>query len=70
MNRRRFVKLSTMAALANPIKGMVSSKSKKHSNRSRGHIAVIGAGAFGGWMAFNLLNRLKAKKKNGTQFHP
>ena len=52
MNRRRFVKLSTMAALANPIKGMVSSKSKKHSNRSKGHIAVIGAGAFGGWTAF------------------
>ncbi len=57
MNRRRFVKLSTMAALANPIKGMVSSKSKKNSNRSKGHIAVIGAGAFGGWTAFNLLNR-------------
>ena len=57
MNRRRFVKLSTMAALANPIKGMVSSKSKKHSNRSKGHIAVIGAGAFGGWTAFHLLNR-------------
>jgi len=48
MNRRRFVKLSTMAALANPIKGMVSSKSIKHSNTSKGHIAVIGAGAFGG----------------------
>lgn len=57
MNRRRFVKLSTMAALANPIKGMVSSKSIKHSNRSKGHIAVIGAGAFGGWTAFHLLNR-------------
>jgi len=31
---------------------------------------VIGAGAFGGWTAFNLLNRLKAKKKKGAQFNP
>ena len=54
MDRRRFVKTSIMAALANPIHAMTKSKKMKSK---KGHIAVVGAGAFGGWTAYHLLRR-------------
>ena len=43
-----------MAALANPIQAMAKSKTMKIK---KGHIAVIGAGAFGGWTAHHLLKK-------------
>ena len=43
-----------MAALANPIQTMAKSKTM---NTKKGHIAVIGAGAFGGWTAHHLLRK-------------
>ena len=54
MDRRHFMKSSIMAALANPIKAMAKSKTMKIK---KGHIAVIGAGAFGGWTAHHLLKK-------------
>ena len=54
MDRRHFMKSSLMAALANPIQAMAKSKTMKIK---KGHIAVIGAGAFGGWTAHHLLNK-------------
>ena len=54
MDRRSFVKTSMMAALANPIHAMTKSKLMKSK---KGHIAVVGAGAFGGWTAYHLLRR-------------
>ena len=51
MDRRHFMKSSIMAALANPIQAMAKSKTMKIK---KGHIAVIGAGAFGGWTAHHL----------------
>ena len=49
MDRRRFVKTSIMAALANPIHAMTKSKTMKSK---KGHIAVVGAGAGSrGWRA-------------------
>ena len=47
MDRRRFVKTSIIAALANPIDAMTKSNKTKINNRKKGHIAVVGAGAFG-----------------------
>ena len=43
-----------MAALANPIQAMAKTKTMKIK---KGHIAVIGAGAFGGWTAHHLLRK-------------
>ena len=43
-----------MTALANPIQAMAKSKTLKIK---KGHIAVIGAGAFGGWTAHHLLKK-------------
>ena len=57
MDRRRFVKTSIIAALANPIDAMTKSNKTKINNRKKGHIAVVGAGAFGGWTAYNLLKK-------------
>ena len=54
MDRRHFMKSSIMAALANPIQAMAKSKTMKIK---KGHIAVIGAGAFGGWTAHHLLKK-------------
>ena len=54
MDRRHFMKSSIMAALANPIQAMAKSKTMKIK---KGHIAVIGAGAFGGWTAHHLLRK-------------
>lgn len=54
MDRRHFMKSSLMAALANPIQAMAKSKTMKIK---KGHIAVIGAGAFGGWTAHHLLKK-------------
>ena len=54
MDRRHFMKSSIMAALANPIQAMAKSKTVKIK---KGHIAVIGAGAFGGWTAHHLLKK-------------
>ena len=54
MDRRHFMKSSIMAALANPIQAMAKSKTIKIK---KGHIAVIGAGAFGGWTAHHLLKK-------------
>ena len=54
MDRRHFMKSSIMAALANPIQAMAKSKKMKIK---KGHIAVIGAGAFGGWTAHHLLKK-------------
>ena len=54
MDRRHFMKSSLMAALANPIQAMAKSKTMKIK---KGHIAVIGAGAFGGWAAHHLLKK-------------
>ncbi len=54
MDRRRFVKTSIMAALANPIHAMTKVKTTKSK---KGHIAVVGAGAFGGWTAYHLLRK-------------
>ena len=31
--------------------------STKSKNRKKGHIAVVGAGAFGGWTAYHLLRK-------------
>ena len=57
MDRRSFVKTSIIAALANPIDAMTKSNKTKINNRKKGHIAVVGAGAFGGWTAYNLLKQ-------------
>ena len=57
MDRRRFVKTSLIAALANPIHAMTKSNKKKIKKSKKGHIAVIGAGAFGGWTAYHLLRK-------------
>ena len=57
MDRRSFVKTSIIAALANPIDAMTKSNKTKINNRKKGHIAVVGAGAFGGWTAYNLLKK-------------
>ena len=54
MDRRRFVKTSIMAALANPIHAMTKVKTTKSK---KGHIAVVGAGAFGGLTAYHLLRK-------------
>ena len=54
MDRRHFMKSSIMTALANPIQAMAKSKTMKIK---KGHIAVIGAGAFGGWTAHHLLKK-------------
>ena len=54
MDRRHFMKSSIMAALANPMQAMAKSKTMKIK---KGHIAVIGAGAFGGWTAHHLLKK-------------
>ncbi len=54
MDRRHFMKSSIMATLANPIQAMAKSKTMKIK---KGHIAVIGAGAFGGWAAHHLLKK-------------
>tara|TARA_B100000674_G_scaffold134670_1_gene104232 strand:- start:123 stop:1373 length:1251 start_codon:yes stop_codon:yes gene_type:complete len=54
MDRRHFMKSSIMAALANPIQAMAKSKTMKIK---KGHIAVVGAGAFGGWTAHHLLRK-------------
>ena len=54
MDRRHFMKSSIMAALANPIQAMAKPKTMKIK---KGHIAVIGAGAFGGWTAHHLLRK-------------
>ena len=54
MDRRHFMKSSIVAALANPIQAMAKSKTMKIK---KGHIAVIGAGAFGGWTAHHLLKK-------------
>ena len=57
MDRRRFVKTSIMAALTNPIHAMTRTNPTKSKNRKKGHIAVVGAGAFGGWTAYHLLRK-------------
>ena len=57
MDRRHFVKTSIMAALTNPIHAMTRTNSTKSKNRKKGHIAVVGAGAFGGWTAYHLLRK-------------
>ena len=54
MDRRHFMKSSIVAALANPIQAMAKSKTMKIK---KGHIAVIGAGAFGGCTAHHLLKK-------------
>jgi threonine dehydrogenase-like Zn-dependent dehydrogenase len=54
MDRRHFVKTSIFAALANPIHAMTKTNSIQRKNRKKGHIAVVGAGAFGGWTAYHL----------------
>ena len=54
MDRRHFMKSSIMAALANPIQAMAKPKTMKIK---KVHIAVIGAGAFGGWTAHHLLRK-------------
>ena len=54
MDRRHFMKSSIVAALANPIQTMAKPKTMKIK---KGHIAVIGAGAFGGWTAHHLLRK-------------
>ena len=57
MDRRHFVKTSIFAALANPIHAMTKTNSIQRKNRKKGHIAVVGAGAFGGWTAYHLLKK-------------
>ena len=57
MDRRHFVKTSIMAALAKPIHAMTKTNSTKSNNRKKEHIAVVGAGAFGGWTAYHLLRK-------------
>ncbi len=54
MDRRHFMKSSIVATIANPIQAMAKSKTMKIK---KGHIAVIGAGAFGGWTAHHLLRK-------------
>ena len=54
MDRRHFMKSSIVATIANPIQAMAKSKTMKIK---KGHIAVIGAGAFGGWTAHHLLKK-------------
>ena len=54
MDRRHFMKSSIVATIANPIQAMAKSKTMKIK---KGHIAVVGAGAFGGWTAHHLLRK-------------
>ena len=57
MDRRQFVNTSLLAALVNIVKGMTKEKHTKMTKPNKGKIVVIGAGAFGGWTAFHLLDR-------------
>ena len=54
MDRRHFMKSSIVATIANPIQAMAKSKKMKIK---KGYIAVVGAGAFGGWTAHHLLRK-------------
>ena len=54
MASRSFLKTSIIAELANQIDAMTKSNKTKIHNRTKGHIAVVGAGSLGGWTASNM----------------
>ena len=57
MDRRQFLKTSMLAAYVNPLNTVTKKESDQKTKSRKSKIAVIGAGAFGGWTAFHLLNK-------------
>ncbi|MAV16079.1 MAG: hypothetical protein CMG08_04625, partial [Candidatus Marinimicrobia bacterium] len=56
MNRRNFIKSSLISLIST--KSLTVANAKTNLNgKKKGNIAVVGAGAFGGWTAYHLLRK-------------
>tara|TARA_B100000902_G_scaffold66518_1_gene72916 strand:- start:9 stop:1076 length:1068 start_codon:yes stop_codon:yes gene_type:complete len=57
MNRRHFLKSSLLPIFLAPNFSIINKNNLKNTAKNKGKIAVVGAGAFGGWTAYNLLKK-------------